>query len=113
MALYFKSDNPQKLLDEFKKAIEEGKIATWSCDEDGDFTHTPEQWQKKAWLHPKIESGQLAFYIIPPKGTNITTLVYAVYHGRFIESMLHHCDKLFSDSIATALPMGSDNVSQR
>lgn len=112
MALYFKTDDPQKLLDEFKKAIKEGKIATWSSDKDGDFTHTPEQWKNRAWLRPKIESAKLALYILRPKDTNITSLVYAVYHGRFVESMLLHCDNLFSDTTATAFPAGSDDVSQ-
>lgn len=111
MALYFDTSNPQNLLDEFKKAIREGKIATWSYDNDNDFTHTPEQWKNKAWLRPKIESGRLAFYILKPKSTNITSLVYAVYHGRFIESMLLHCDGFFSNGTATAYPAGSDNVS--
>lgn len=112
MALYFKTGNPQKLLDEFKKAIKEGRVATWSYDKDDDFTHTPEQWKNQAWFRPKIETNGLAFYIFRPKNTNITSLVYAVYHGRFIESMLLHCDNLFTDSIATALPMVNDNVSQ-
>ena len=112
MALYFKTNDPQKLLDEFKKAVNEGKVTTWLCDKDNDFTHAPEQWKNKAWLRPKVEAGRLALYILGPKNTNITSLVYAVYHGRFIESMLVHCDNLFSDSTATALPAGSDNVSQ-
>src|SRR3989344_6229837 len=112
MALYFETNNPQKLLDEFKKAIKEGKVATWSYDKDDDFTHTPDQWKNKAWLRPKIESSRLAFYILRPKNMNITSLVYAVYHGRFIESMLLHCDNLFSNGTSTAYTAGSDNVSQ-
>ena len=112
MALYFDTNDPQRLLDEFKKAINEGEITTWSYDKDDDFTHTPEQWKNKAWLRPKIESGKLVFYILSPKNTNITSLVYAVYHGRFVESMLLHCDNLFSDGKATAYPAGGDNVLQ-
>ena len=112
MALYFDTNNPKQLLDEFKKLINVGTIVTWFCDKDGDFTHLPEQWKKKAWFRPKTEPGRLAFYILGPKNTNITSLVYAVYHGRFIESMLLHCDNLFSNSVATAYPAGSDNVAQ-
>ena len=112
MALYFNTDNPQKLLDGFKKAIDDGKIATWSYDKDDDFTHTPEQWKNLAWFCPRIEDGKLALYILRPKNTNLTSLVYAVYHGRFIESMLLHCDNLFTNCAATALPKGRDNVSQ-
>jgi len=112
MALYFKTNDPQKLLAEFKKAIKEGRVVTWSYDKDDDFTHTPEQWKNQAWLRPKIESDKLALYILRPKNTSITSEIYAVYHGRFIESMLVHCDKFFIESTATAIPAGSDNVSQ-
>lgn len=110
MALYFKSENPSKLLNELKKAIKENKIATWSYDEDGDFTHTPEQWKNKAWLRPKIDIDKLTLYIIRPTDQNITSLAYAIYHGRFIETVLLHCDNLFSESIATSFPEGEDNV---
>lgn len=112
MAIYFKTNDPKKLLEEFIKAIREGRITTWSYDQDGDFTHSPNQWRNLAWLHPKIEMGQLVLYILRPQNTNLTSEVYAIYHGRFIESMLIHCDNLFTSSIATALPEGSDNVSQ-
>lgn len=111
MALYFETSNPKKLLDEFKKAIKEGRVATWSCDKDDDFTHTPDQWKNKAWLRPKIEPSKLTFHILGPTNTTITSLVYAVYHGRFIESMLLHCDNLFLNGIATAYPAGNDSVS--
>jgi hypothetical protein len=43
MAIYFGTDDPDKLLFTFKKAIDEGHIATWSYDKDGDFTHTAAQ----------------------------------------------------------------------
>ncbi|MFA6422764.1 MAG: hypothetical protein WCV92_05215 [Candidatus Buchananbacteria bacterium] len=112
MALYFKTNVPEKLLAEFKKAIKEGRITTWSCDPDGDFTHSPDQWKNQAWFRPKADADQLVLYILKPKNINLTTEIYAVYHGRFIESMLVHCDKLFTDSIATALPAEGDNISQ-
>lgn len=111
MALYFEADDPRKLLGEFCKAIKEGKIVTWSRDDDGDFTHTPIQWRNKAWLRPKIEDGQLSLYIVSPKNTALSSLAYAIYHGRFLESMLVHCDQFFTTSTATAMPIGSDNPS--
>jgi hypothetical protein len=111
MAIYLKTTNPHKLLVEFKKAIDDQRVTTWSYDVDGDFTHTPDQWKNKSWLRPKEEAEHLALYIIGPKNTNISTEVYAIYHGRFIESMLVHCDKLFTSANATALPVtGRDRV---
>jgi len=109
MAIHFETKTPKKLLAAYKKAIDDGHVDTWSYDEDGDFTHTAEQWDRKAWLRPKIEQGtKLVFYILKPKDAEITSAVYAIYHGRFIESMLRHCDKLFSSSSASAMPEDGD-----
>ena len=111
MALYFKTPDPNKLLKAFKAAIDEGHIVTWAYDDDDDFTHTTDQWENEAWLRPKIETGQLALYIFGPEGQTVSEEVYAIYHGRFIESMLAHCDMLFTDGIATAMPAIEDSVS--
>lgn len=111
MAIILKTATPDKLLATFKKAIDDNRISTWSYDKDGDFTHTPDQWKNKAWLRPHIKAGQLVLTIINQKDTKISSLVYAVYHGRFIESVLHHCDTLFSDGTATALPSSEDRIS--
>jgi hypothetical protein len=98
MAIYFDTKTPKKLLAAFKKAIDDGHIATWSYDKDGDFTHTAEQWVRRAWLHPEIKEGQtLSMFILAPQDAKISSEIYAIYHGRFIESMLRHCDALFSE----------------
>jgi hypothetical protein len=109
MALHFKTDAPQKLLSAYKKAIDDGHIKTWSYDQDGDFTHSTEQWIRQAWLRPEIKPGsELVFYILAPKETELTSEAYAVYHGRFIESMLRHCDSLFVHGYASAMPEDGD-----
>jgi hypothetical protein len=110
MAIHFKSSEPQKLLRAFKKAIDEGHVVTWSYDKDGDFTHTAEQWKFAAWLRPLIKSDRLTLILIKPTNKVISTEVYAIYHGRFIESMLVHCDALFTDAVATAYPSAGDTV---
>jgi hypothetical protein len=111
MAIYFTTNDPQKLLAAFMKKIDEKAIVTWSYDSDGDFTHTTPQWEKSAWLRPRVRDGKLALYIVCPKGKNITTTIYAIYHGRFIEAMLAHCDALFVQGQATAGIEGEDKVS--
>ena len=109
MAIYFNTKTPKKLLAAYKKAIDDGHVTTWTYDADGDFTHTADQWNKKAWLRPRIQEGSaLALNILTPKETTLSSVVYAVYHGRFIESMLSHCDELFNDGRATALPDKGD-----
>ena len=111
MAIRFKTNDPKKLLEDFKKAIDKDIIVTWSYDQDGDFTHTSTQWKNKAWLHPEIKTSELVFSIIKQKSNNISSLIYAVYHGRFIQSMLNHFDSSFSNAETTALPSEDDLVS--
>ena len=102
MAVIVKTSNPSTLLKKIKKAIDDKKIDTWSYDDDGDFTHTPEQWRSKAWLKPKIYSSELRFGILGQKETKMTTYIYGIYHGRFIEMLLNHFDSDFTQASATA-----------
>ncbi len=111
MALHFKTQTPEKLLVAYKKAIDGGHITSWSYDQDGDFTHTAEQWFRKAWLRPRIKEGnELVFYILTPKEIKLSSVIYAIYHGRFIESMLSHCDTLFVEGYASAMPEAGDII---
>jgi len=111
MAIHVKTNSPKQLLAAYKKAIDDQRVKTWSYDSDGDFTHTADQWIRKAWLRPKIVSGEnLVFFILAPVETPITSVIYAVYHGRFIESLLRHCDSLFESASATALPEEGDRT---
>jgi hypothetical protein len=111
MAINLITDTPNKLLATFKKAIDEGHVATWSYDKDGDFTHTATQWKGLAWLCPSVvEKERLVLNIMPPQNSKVSSEVYAIYHGRFIESMLAHCDQLFTSGRASALPDNNDSV---
>jgi hypothetical protein len=110
MAVRFETPDPEALLNRLRKAINDGVIETWTYDKDGDFTHTAKEWNKQAWLRPRIEPERLSFYIIPRKGVNISRVLYAVYHGRLIETALSHCDDAFKRAYATAYPEKPDNV---
>ena len=110
MAIIVKTENPSQLLSKIKASIREEKIVTWEVDSDGDFTHVPEQWKHKAWLCPKITEDTLNFNILGTKSKSISTVVYGVYHGRFIEMLLSHFDKSFSSARATALPTKNDKI---
>lgn len=72
--------------------IDEGKIDTWSYDEDGDFTHTG-QWRNKAWMSSFCTDDELVFYIIGRKNIQMEVIEYAVFHGRFVELLLNHFPK--------------------
>lgn len=110
MALEFSTSRPRSLLAKFKKGIDDGHVVTWSYDIDGDFTHTPDQWNSQAWLRPLVKEGALLFTILPPQDKKISKIVYAVYHGRFLESMLSHCDDDFDSAVATAQAEMGDKV---
>jgi hypothetical protein len=111
MAIDFQTKTPRKLLNTFKKAIKDGHVTTWSCDKDNDFTHTPDQWAHQAWLRPNIiENTALTLNIMAPVDGTVSSEAYAVYHGRFIEAMLAHCDSLFTEAKASALPTTDDKV---
>jgi hypothetical protein len=97
MALTIKTDNPTGLLAAIKKGIDNNEIITWSYDDDGDFTHTPEQWKKKAWLRPKFEnSDELKFITISPKNVTLTKEIIGIYYGRFAEMLIAHFSTKFS-----------------
>lgn len=112
MSLTFYTQQPRALLDTFKKAIKDGHVVTWSCDKDGDFTHTLEQWKNQAWMRPVIKQGGLVMnFIGNPRATKPMRELYAIYHGRFAELMLAHCDKQFDNVSASALAASGDQVS--
>lgn len=107
MSIIVFTPDPKGLLSAIKNAIdkeagEKGSIDTWAYDKDGDFTHSPSQWNKEAWLRPHVGSGILQFGIVGKKGVAMTKALYGVYHGRFIEMLETHFDDLFSLVTATA-----------
>jgi hypothetical protein len=108
MAVRVFCNAPQQLLKEIRAAIRNGSVETWLLDSDGDFTHAPQQWHQKAWFRARVESGKLVFNILGPKGQKMTTAVYAVYHGRFIEMLLTHFDRKFEHTSATAQVVDGD-----
>lgn len=81
---------PNSLLAKIKKAIDEKEIVTWAYDGDGDFYHTPEQWCKRAWLRPTVQSGELKLAIIANRKVPLTSVIYGVHYGRFLEMLLAH-----------------------
>ena len=110
MAVRAHSNSPQQLLNEINAAIRAGKVLTWQLDSEGDFTHSPEQWRNQAWFRPTIEPGMLVFKILGRKDVRMSTEVYAVYHGRFIEMLLAHFDQRFATVSSTAQPVVGEYV---
>ena len=110
MAITILTDKPAALLANITKQIEEKKIKTWSIYKNEYFTHTPPQWINKAWLRPRILEEKLIFNIVPPQKTTLSSEIYAVYHGRFIEMLLAHVDSQFRSASASALATSGDII---
>lgn len=108
MAIIVTVDSPQRLLAEIKEAVDGGTVTSWHYDADGDFTHSTEQWKRKAWFRPVLESDKIVFRIITPRNTAMSRQMYAIYHSRFVEMLLDHFDEKFSRVVATALPAHGD-----
>ena len=106
------SSDPTKLLTTFKKLIDDKKVVTWSYDKDGDFSHTPEQWKEFGWLRPSVGNGQLTLRFLGKQNKTTTWEAWAVYHGRFVESMMAHCNTLYTEASVPPKPSNQDTVTQ-
>jgi hypothetical protein len=86
--------------------IDQGHIATWRYDGDGDFTHTASsgQWNGKAWLRPQVKSDMLRLVIVKTERVPLTREIYAVFHGRFIEMLIAHVPNKFTQASASPNP---------
>ena len=102
MALIVKTENPEGLLLEIKRAIDSKEFDTWSYDEAGDFSHTPDKWINRAWLRPESHEGELRFGILGTHDGGMTASLYSVYHSQFIDLLLTYFDKFFTTVAATA-----------
>jgi hypothetical protein len=101
MTILVRTSSPAALLASIRKNIDAKHIETWTYDSAGDFTHTPEQWKKKAWLRPHVEQGVLRFSLVRRNDEVLSKPVYGVYHGRFIEMLVTHFDNDFSSVEST------------
>ncbi len=113
MAINVTTGNGQAVLTAIYKAIDENKVRTWRYEtHDGVkyLTHSAEQWDQKAWMKASVQQPGLVFNIVKPKSTNISTEVYAIYHGRLVEMLLAHFDGQISGAAATSMPTVSDVV---
>lgn len=110
MAVVAFCSDPSNLIRQLKRAIIEGHVVTWSVDQDGDLTHSTGQWKNHAWMRPRLGVDKVIFNILPPRTQPISRETYAIYHGRLIEMLLAHFDRLISSVAATSMPTFEDRV---
>ena len=99
MAIYVTTGNPKKLHKGIKDAINAGEIQTWKIDGNGLLTHctSTDQWEREAWFGCILEENRIVFCINGREDRALTVPEYAIYHGRFVEMLLTHFDRDFSD----------------
>jgi hypothetical protein len=108
MAIIVKTDNPDGLLNEIKRAIDEKVTNLWAYDSSGDFSLTPDKWINRAWLRPEVGDGELKFGILGTQDAGMTASLYSAYHAYFIEMLLNYLDKYFETAAATAKKTAPD-----
>lgn len=109
--IVFPTSDPQGLLAALKSKIDAKGIRTWTYDGDGDFTHTADQWNREAWMRPAVTVDGLVMSIVPPKGEHISSVIYAIYHGRFVETVIRHFDTSLAGPVSVSpLPEGDDQI---
>jgi hypothetical protein len=87
-----KTDNPQGLLTDIRKAIDDDSIRTWLYSYGG-FTHTSRQLGGKAWMVPNVDIyGELRFDFIENENDPSIDyrFVYASYHGKLVTMLIDH-----------------------
>lgn len=104
MAIYVNTDSPKMLVRRLRELIHEDEISAWILDEDNDFTHSSHQWGGRAWIHPIIEEERVIFAIIGTRNEPITKLIYGIYMGRFLESLIMHLDRFFVTARVSSRP---------
>jgi hypothetical protein len=100
------------LLAKIRKLIDQGHIDTWEYDHEGDFTHTPSQWEGLAWLRPQPQSDKLRLVIVKTEDIPRTREVFAIYNGRFIEMLIAHVPDKFTSACASANPADDEPALQ-
>jgi hypothetical protein len=113
MAVIVATQKGRELWNAIVEGIDDGSIRTWAFDNSRKYlTHigSGDQWKNRAFMKPSLSTDRLIFNIIMPRNENVTTEVYAIYHGRLIEMILAHFDKLFSSAQATAFPTTEDLI---
>ena len=85
--------DPAALLDAIKTAIQEGRIETWTVDQEGDFKHTAEQFSDHGiYFRPSMVSIiSLRFTMLITTAVELGNqrwLAYSFYHSRMAEMII-------------------------
>lgn len=93
------------LIHNINEKIDNNEIRVWEYDDEGDYTHTSTQWNKKSWfryiLPQEGDTWHLKFAIIGHNQNPMTRDLYGIYHGRFAEMLLTYYDRVIESFTIT------------
>jgi hypothetical protein len=100
MAIYVETNEPENLVLEIIKSINNNKITSWECDKDGDFTpklseNIDNHWHQKAWFKANIFKSTVIFDILKNPKYPFTKEINSIYHSRFVEMLMNHLSNYF------------------
>src|SRR5262249_22296346 len=110
MAIIVDTIDPHRLVRLIRAAIDDGSVAAWSYDSDGDLCLVSPAFQNEAWMRPNPSGDRLVFNIIGHRGKRMPANAYAHLHALLIQMLLAQFDRYFSDVRATAMPTPRDWV---
>lgn len=111
MAVIVMTTKPRGFVASICHVIDEGHIDTWTYENHEDkiyFTHSAQQWNRRAYLRPNEGRGLVTFNVIKPKSKPVSRFVFAIYEGRFIEMLVAHFPTSFTLAAATPNPVDGD-----
>jgi hypothetical protein len=93
--------NGDRLIQQLLAKLKDGSIATW----EGRYlkgkvlalTHLPGQYADCAYFRPQFREHGVRFDYLPGTKNRCPTDTFAVYHGRFSELIIQHCNGLFAN----------------
>ncbi|WP_147469320.1 hypothetical protein [Corallococcus sp. AB045] len=110
MAIVVQAKMPRELLRAIRNAIDDGLVANWEYDGDGDFTYLEGPYKRQAWFSARSSTDRLTLNMIGRKDTHVSVGLYAIYHGRFVEMLLQHFDDNFDGVRVTASATPGDLI---
>ena len=102
MAIIITSAQPRTLLKEIREQVHEGRLRNWRL-KSGKYLAYVGDHGNEAWLSPEISINELRFEITGPEVIGVNREMYAIYHGRFIETLLSCFTTWFTEVRVTAL----------
>lgn len=105
MAIYVETKYLGELINLIEQKTCNHEVISWIVDNDGDYTINSEQWRYHAWFRIIPQKDTLTFGIIQSKRYPMTNMLYGVYHGQMVETLLIYFSDLIENIKVTPDPI--------